>query len=148
MAFIKGWALTISGFIIISTIAEMMLPNQNIKKYAKLVLGLMLIILVMKPILGISSLSLGQSDFTSQAVVATPQGDLVKNAFAQNLANNMEAALRTNFGEVNINVEVGADESNQFYIQGIVVSNAKESDRKEIASELTKDYGCSEVQFE
>jgi len=147
--FIKGWALTISGFIIIATIAEMLLPNQSIKKYAKLVLGLMLIVLVMKPILGVSSLNIASQDFASatENVVATPQADMVKATFAQKLASDMEAALKPNYGEVNINVEVGVDENNQFFIQGVTVSGAKNADRKEISDELSKDYGCDQVNF-
>ena len=147
MDFIKDWAITISGFIILSSVAEMLLPNKSFKKYAKLVLGLMLIILVMKPILNVSSLDLGQYDFASSPIETAQQGALVKSTFAQKLASDMEATLKAQFGEVSVDVDVGTNADNSFFIQGIEVSGATESSRKEIASELTKDYGCNQVIF-
>ena len=149
MGFIKIWALSISGFLILATIAEMLLPNDGIKKYAKLVLGLMLIVLVIKPILNLPSLDIMQNSFTLEYEEAKTPGQLetVRETFEKRLATDMQAKLKPNFGDLNIDVEIGIDESKAFFIDSVTVSNSNEKSRKEIANELIKNYGCDEIRF-
>ena len=149
MGFINAWALTISGFLILAAVAEMLLPNEAIKKYAKLVLGLMLIILVIKPLLSVPSLGNMESDFTSQynAASTTDQTELVRQTFAQRLEENMEDDLKAKFGNLNITVDIGVDTNNQFTINSITIGGANENAQGEISDVLIKDYGCDEIRF-
>lgn len=58
MEFISAWITQIILFIIVATIIDLMVPDLSMKKYIKLVLGLVLILLLLQPIF-----SLFQLDF-------------------------------------------------------------------------------------
>ena len=143
MDFIKNWAIMISAFIIITTIVEMLLPSQSIKKYAKLVLSLMLIVLVIKPILHID-IDLPSYEISDAASSANSAA--VSESFAANLAIDMESKLKK-YGNLKFKVELEIEKGNQFIIKNIIVSNCNEQKRTEVRNELIEIYGCHEVRF-
>ena len=53
MEFIKMWIVNIAVVVVFMTAIELILPNNDIKKYAKFVMGLILMITIMKPILSV-----------------------------------------------------------------------------------------------
>ena len=140
MDFIKNWALVISAFMIVAGVTEMLLPSQSIKKYAKLVLGLMLIVLVIKPILDIDVMNIFEKDFGVQVVES--KNTLLEETFAKKLENDMQERLK-NYGELNIDVQLGQRHS----ITSINVAGCSEMYRKEVINELIETYGCSEITF-
>ncbi|KYH35690.1 stage III sporulation protein AF [Clostridium tepidiprofundi DSM 19306] len=52
---IRNWIINICTIIIFITAVEMLLPNNSIKKYVKYVLGLIMVIVLIKPIVFVSS---------------------------------------------------------------------------------------------
>lgn len=50
MSLIIDWVTKIILFLIIAAIVDMMLPSDNMKKYAKLTVGLILILIMMQPL--------------------------------------------------------------------------------------------------
>lgn len=50
MSFLTGWVTNIIIFIILATIMDMLLPNTAMRKYAKMVIGLLLITVLLSPI--------------------------------------------------------------------------------------------------
>jgi len=137
---IKNWALVISAFMIVASITEMLLPSQSIKKYAKLVLGLMLIVLVIKPILNIDAVNIFEKDFGVQVVES--KNALLEETFAKKLESDMQERLK-NYGELNIDVQLGERHS----ITSINVAGCADRYRKEVRNELIETYGCSEITF-
>jgi len=61
MNLIAEWVMQIIVFILIGTILELLLPNNNLKKYINIVIGLLLLLILTKPIL-----SLFQIDVTKE----------------------------------------------------------------------------------
>ena len=53
MDFIKDWITNICAALIFITAVDIILPDNNIKKYCKLILGLILMVVVINPILGL-----------------------------------------------------------------------------------------------
>ncbi|MGE8204477.1 stage III sporulation protein AF [Heyndrickxia sp. NPDC080065] len=51
MAFITEWIMNIVVFILLAMIVDMLLPNSGLKKYTKMVTGLLLIAIILTPLL-------------------------------------------------------------------------------------------------
>lgn len=51
MDLLKAWITNIILFILLVTVVDLLLPNSTIKKYTKIVLGLLLITIILNPIL-------------------------------------------------------------------------------------------------
>ncbi|MFZ3588420.1 stage III sporulation protein AF [Bacillus sp. DJP31] len=51
MEFLTGWITNIIMFILLATIVDMLLPNSSLQRYAKMVTGLLLIVIILTPIL-------------------------------------------------------------------------------------------------
>ena len=49
MDFIKEWFMSITGVIVLAALMEGILPSGNIRKYVRILFGLILIIFVCKP---------------------------------------------------------------------------------------------------
>lgn len=60
---ITQWAIKIVAATILITIAEMLLPENSVKKYAKLAIGFLLILVIVSPLTGIIS---SENDFINQ----------------------------------------------------------------------------------
>lgn len=52
---IREWIISIVAVVMFMTVAEILLPNKTMRKYAKLAMGLIVIIVIMKPILNLSN---------------------------------------------------------------------------------------------
>lgn len=55
MSFLTEWITSIIIFILLATVIDMLLPNSSMQKYAKMVIGLLLIVVILTPILKILS---------------------------------------------------------------------------------------------
>ncbi|PFG13840.1 stage III sporulation protein AF [Bacillus sp. es.036] len=53
MAVITGWITNIIVLILLATVLELLLPNSNMQRYVKMVIGLMLMAVILSPILTI-----------------------------------------------------------------------------------------------
>lgn len=49
MNFLKEWFMSVTGVIILSTLAEGIMPSGNVRKYVRILFGLILIIFVCRP---------------------------------------------------------------------------------------------------
>lgn len=72
MSFLAGWVSNIIVFVLLATVIDMLLPNSALQKYAKMVIGLLLIAIIITPILGLFNkdfdeiLSAATSEFEDQ----------------------------------------------------------------------------------
>ncbi|KHF39546.1 stage III sporulation protein AF [Halalkalibacter okhensis] len=53
MGFLTEWLTNIILLILLATILELMLPNSNMQKYVKMVVGLLLLVVMLQPLLNI-----------------------------------------------------------------------------------------------
>lgn len=80
MEFITSWVTNIIVFVLLATVIDMLLPNSAMQKYAKMVIGLLLIAVIISPIL-----KLFQSDFDDLLQIATSSIDEKTNHQVENL---------------------------------------------------------------
>ncbi|MGE7905530.1 stage III sporulation protein AF [Peribacillus sp. NPDC094092] len=68
MSFLAGWVSNIIIFVLLATVIDMLLPNSTLQKYAKMVIGLLLIAIIITPILGLFNM-----DFDDILTAATSE---------------------------------------------------------------------------
>lgn len=72
MSFLAGWITNIIVFVLLATVIDMLLPSSALQKYAKMVIGLLLIAIIITPILKLfhtdfdEILSAATSEFENQ----------------------------------------------------------------------------------
>ncbi|WP_163102632.1 stage III sporulation protein AF [Peribacillus alkalitolerans] len=79
MDFITGWITNIILFVLLATVIDMLLPSSSFQKYAKMVIGLLLIAIIITPIFQLLS-----SDFEQILSMTMDQKDLEKNRLIEN----------------------------------------------------------------
>ncbi len=69
MSFLTEWITNIIVFILLAVVIDLLLPNSSMQKYAKMVISLLLIIVIINPIFKIFSKDMNEilSDFQLQA---------------------------------------------------------------------------------
>lgn len=71
MSFLTEWIMNIVVFILLAMIVDMLLPNSNMKKYTKMVTGLLLIAIIITPLIKVFSKDFDQilTSFSSERAV-------------------------------------------------------------------------------
>lgn len=71
MSFLTEWIMNIVVFILLAMIVDMLLPNSNMKKYTKMVTGLLLIAIIITPLIKVFSKDFDQvlTSFSSEKTV-------------------------------------------------------------------------------
>lgn len=98
MEALKEWFTAITGIIILSAIGEGILPSGNIKKYVRLLFGLILVIAVCRPFLNQDINNLKITTKSQEAYIETEEMDkkereTVLRLYKANLAKQIVASL-------------------------------------------------------
>lgn len=161
---IKGFVITLVTMLILMTAIEFIAPDNNMKKYLKFVLGLILISVMLSPI--ISLFSKGEESISLQvqkyielsenesAEVSKDYKSNSENVFKENLEQNCNRLLKEKFTdkefvsnidcEVDMNninysidkVQVGVKNKDVSKIQKIIINTHKDS--KSVSSQDEK----------
>lgn len=161
---IKGFVITLVTMLILMTAIEFIAPDNNMKKYLKFVLGLILISVMLSPI--ISLFSKGEESISLQvqkyielsenesAEVSKDYKSDSENVFKENLEQNCNRLLKEKFTdkefvsniecEVDMNninysidkVQVGVKNKDVSKIQKIIINTQKDS--KSVSSQDEK----------
>ncbi|EDU36932.1 stage III sporulation protein AF [Clostridium sporogenes] len=126
LQWLKEWITNIAVAVFFITAIEMLLPKNNIKKYGKFVLGLILITVILNPIIKIFNKDYNISQYADKATAsfnnAEYKNDFDKykkknreetlNNFKANLENQTKKKLEEKFPEnkYEVNVEIAYDE--------------------------------------
>ncbi|MBO0523791.1 stage III sporulation protein AF [Clostridium botulinum] len=126
LQWLKEWITNIAVAVFFITAIEMLLPKNNIKKYGKFVLGLILITVILNPIIKIFNKDYNISQYADKATAsfnnAEYKNDFDKykkknreetlNNFKANLQNQTKKKLEEKFPEnkYEVNVEITYDE--------------------------------------
>ncbi|MBU3198648.1 stage III sporulation protein AF [Clostridium estertheticum] len=90
---LKVWVTNITIAILFITAVEMILPDNNMKKYAKFVLGLMLIVVIINPIIKIFDKNFDLNSYSSKAtsyIEGSTQASDMKKYKDINIVNTTE----------------------------------------------------------
>lgn len=126
LQWLKEWITNIAVAVFFITAIEMLLPKNNIKKYGKFVLGLILITVILNPIIKIFNKDYNISQYADKATAsfnnAEYKNDFDKykkknreetlNNFKANLQNQTKKKLEEKFpqNKYEVNVEIAYDE--------------------------------------
>lgn len=169
---LKVWVINICTAVFFITAVEMILPDNKMKKYAKFVLGLILITVIMNPIIKIFNNDFNLESYVNSASKYFEEKEYTKdydkykissidntvNVFSKNLENLCIDKLREKFPEDNYEVIVDAGydtEKENFVINTINVGitegkvkkikKIKINDSKEVSSSEIEDYKKSNI---
>lgn len=73
MAFLSEWLRGLILVIFLAVILDMILPNNAMQRYAKLVMGLLIILIMLTPVLKLSGHSLTEMDFSLDTLLTGGQ---------------------------------------------------------------------------
>ncbi|NFC08573.1 stage III sporulation protein AF [Clostridium botulinum] len=126
LQWLKEWITNIAVAVFFITAIEMLLPKNNIKKYGKFVLGLILITVILNPIIKIFNKDYNISQSLKKATASFNNVDYKNdfdkykkknreetlNNFKANLQNQTKKRLEEKFPEnkYEVNVEIAYDE--------------------------------------
>ena len=128
---LKTWVVNITVAIFFITAVEMILPDNNMKKYAKFVLGLMLIVVMIKPIIKIFDKNFDFSTYSNKAISYMDSSNSVKDTkkykdiniinTTENFKKNLENECITNLEDAypgnkyNADIEIIYDGKKQVF---------------------------------
>ncbi|MBD1378800.1 stage III sporulation protein AF [Metabacillus arenae] len=78
MGFLTEWITSIILFILLAIIIELLLPNSSMQKYAKMVISLLLIVVILTPIFQIFSMDF--NEIASKIKFESAQNNEIKNS--------------------------------------------------------------------
>ena len=164
IASIKQWIVSICTAIFFITAVEMILPNNSMKKYAKFVLGLILITVILNPIIKLFNRSFnfeGYINSASQYIdekqyknnygkYKTETIDNTSEVFAKNLEKVCNKKLKDKYPKDNYNVKVKVlydDVKEKFDIQEVNVGVKEEGVKKvkKVTLDETKEVATKKV---
>ncbi|MBT2645899.1 stage III sporulation protein AF [Bacillus sp. ISL-34] len=93
MSFLAGWVSNIIIFVLLATVIDMLLPNSALQKYAKMVIGLLLIAIIITPILGLFN-----KDFEDILTAATSEFEDQKKKDLGNLTEMKKKEIQATQG--------------------------------------------------
>ena len=127
---LKNFCITVIVAVIISVCAEMLLPEGNIKKYAKLVIGLIIVIVILNPIIRLKNIDLKKHEYTfslenikcGASDLSEMQKSQVQKLFVESIVDEISKEIIKNNPEI---------EKNKLKIK-IVLDEDKKIDKIEI----------------
>lgn len=144
MEILRSWVLNIATMLVFITAIEMILPDNSIKKYARFILGLILVSVILSPILEIlngadqkltNQISEFQDVFKSNDNNSEILNDDIKEKkFKENLESNVEKLIKDKYGKVECDAIIDVDvdfKSMKFDIKKIII-NLNSGDIKKV----------------
>ncbi len=126
---LKSWARDIVFIMVFAGILELMLPSGSIRKYVRVVMGLVIVVVVLNPIISLMKGSLPQWELETYKPVAaeevTPEvpretEEAVMRVFARELEAEIEkAAEAMGASRASAQVEVGRDSQGKWDVTSV-----------------------------
>ncbi len=127
MELFREWIVTIISIIIFVTFIEILLPNSNHKRYISVIIGLLIMFVILKPLLGfvenggdlgegIMAASNQMEQMTLQNRVQQQQfsnNDMVLELYKEELKKQMSGRLETQLGVSAHDIELEIEETDQ-----------------------------------
>jgi stage III sporulation protein AF len=124
---LRNWIINICTAVIFITAVEMIMPNNSFKKYAKFVLGLILITILVNPIIKIFDKGFNMDEYTNKAVKYMDDKD-----YENNLSKYKDSSMSKTMGTFKLNLEKVVEDklkeefpSNSYKIEAAVAYDDK-----------------------
>lgn len=123
MEWLRDWIMQVAGIIVLGAVCDMIMTDGTMKKYVKIVLGLVLVFAVIKPIANISPASIEIASPDSGQTKAAEmknrldekEQELVFRLYREKLQQNIENHVYTQWNcEANAHVTVEEDDEKRF----------------------------------
>lgn len=123
---IKEWIFNIVSISLIGVLLDIVIPNGNIKKYTRFIIGLITVVVILNPILNlfdqlpelekyialnVFKLDTKSIEYQQKIMTETQQNQLI-NLFRSNIEKHVAQQVQKLTGYTNINVQVELDENN------------------------------------
>lgn len=155
--FFSSWAKGIGVTVVIISIIEMLLPNNNSKKYIRMVLGIYLIFNIASPlinnkdILNVNNLNLNETTIStsSEDVDQTSMNKRIKKIYEQELEKDITKKLKAKGYEVkvcSVTTQVSTNENEETKINKIKISIDKTNDTNKTEEKNTESKIVTEIQ--
>lgn len=124
MDMLKQWIINLCGLVILVTAVEMILPDNSLKKYAKYVLGLIIVLIMMTPFLKIY-----KKNFNVETYISNSEDNIQKEVYKK---------------EVKIKIKDREDKTIELFKENLekqcinVLSNTYKKDKFHINIEVVK----------
>jgi stage III sporulation protein AF len=124
MEFMKSWITNITVVIIFTMLLDIIIPNNDMKKFAKVIMGLLIILVIIKPFLMVKNIGYQfQSTLTqAEAYIEDPaknsdsvevfQNNTALELYKQKLSDKVAEIVKSRKEFENRNVRVGVDIEN------------------------------------
>ncbi|MDI6604193.1 MAG: stage III sporulation protein AF [Thermoanaerobacteraceae bacterium] len=120
MELVKNWIIQIAYISILSVIFEFMIPSSNLKRYVKVVIGLIIMITIINPVLNFlkggfdinnavisSSYNLERFDVNTASKEANKQRDmLIGKEFKKRLCEQIKSRISSKINASNIDINL------------------------------------------
>ena len=159
MELIRNWILQIAGIIVMGALCDMIMPEGEIKKYVKMVVGVIMVFAVMKPIGNLSDADIKieiPADPVTEAIELQQQlGEAeqkeIIRLYCVNIEKKIENELKVSFKcDMTARVTVVEEKGSDFgRITGVVIENDEDVDKAEIINVICEKFGVKpeEVTF-
>jgi len=123
MNILKEWIINIVSICLIGVLFDIVMPNGNLKKYGRFIIGLVTLVVIISPILDLldqlpqlekyiasNVFDLNSKSFEYQSkIVSETQQSQVKKIFQANIENHIEQEIQreTGYNNVRARVELG-----------------------------------------
>lgn len=136
---LRNWIVNISTVVLFITAVEMLLPNNNLKKYAKFVMGLILMVTLINPLIKLIDKDFNINKYSHEFSKEIDNNaskesfsqykekniEKTKENFNKNLQEVVDKKLKTKFpkGKFKVNTKIGFNKkNNNFTVEGVNVS--------------------------
>lgn len=155
--FFSSWAKGIGVTVVIISIIEMLLPNNNSKKYIRMILGIYLIFNIVSPliknrdVLNVNNINLCETTIstTAEEVNQTSMNKRIKKLYEQELEKDITKKLKEKGFEVkscNVATQVSTNENEETKINKIKVSIDKINTTNKIEEENKESKIVTQIQ--
>ncbi len=155
--FFSSWAKGIGVTVVIISIIEMLLPNNNSKKYIRMVLGIYLIFNIVSPVIknkdifNVNNINLNETTIitSSEKVDQTSMNKRIKKLYEQKLEKDITKKLKEKGYEVklcSVTTQVSTNENEETKINKIKVNVDKTNDKNKIEDKNTESKIVTEIQ--
>lgn len=157
IGFFSSWAKGIGVTVVLISIFEMLLPNNNSKKYIRMVLGIYLLFNIISPmiknkdIFNVNNINLNETTVSasSEDIDQTSMNKRIKKLYEHELEKDISKKLKDKGYEVkscNVITQVSTNENEETKINKIKVNINKTKDVKEREEKNTESKIISEIQ--
>ena len=162
MEALRDWTMTIAGVIVFGSMCDMLMPENGIKKYIRLALGLILVISIITPVVsllgGFRDGSIPQIDseqenaYTSYSQMEERQREDITKIYRENVGAKINSALESKYPDRTFETRVETSDSQENFgeilrVDVVVYTNSEtgEEQRKDLSSSveetINQNYG-------